>query len=164
MYLTKMGLNGDNRKKHVYYPSFVLNMSASKDQTDKVFQIRVGVEEDISNEPLCTYAENFLTKMLANSKECISRFSRMNGNWFLVHGQDRKGKRVALPLKDVTETQLREICNSYLASNEPADINICHNYYWRKDEILQKPKEFIDSLASDLNHLNYFFEMANNLN
>lgn len=163
MYLTKMGLNGDNRKKHVYYPSFVLNMSALKDQSEKIFQIRVGVEEDISHEPLCPFAKNFLTKIVINSGECITRFSQMNGNWFLVHGQDRKGKRVAIPLKDVTENQLKEICNSYLISNEPADINICHNYYWGRDDILKRPKEFIDSLASDLNHLSYFFELANKL-
>ena len=163
LYLTKTGLNGDNRKKHVYYPSFVLNMSASKDQREKIFQIRIGVEEDISNEPLCEYAKNFLAKMSLHSNECIKRFKDMKGSWYLVHGQDRKGKRTLIPLKDVNEAQLKEICNSYINSMEPADINICHNYFWGKDNVLNIPKEFMDSLASDLNHLSYFFELANKL-
>lgn len=138
-------------------------MSVSKDQIEKIFQIRVGVEEDIGHEPLCPYAGNFLARMVTNSNECTKRFSHMNGNWFLVHGQDQKGKREAIPIRNVTEQQLKEICNSYLISNEPADINICHNYYWGKDEILKSPKDFINSLAGNLNHLNYFFEMANKL-
>lgn len=158
LYLTRTGLGGNNRKKHVYYPSFVLNMSIRQDQ--KIFQVRIGVEEDISTEPLCDYAENFLRNLSNNSKECISRFNEMNGNWYLVHGQQRHDKRTEVPLKEISEEKLRQICMGYIKSKEPADINICHNYFWSSNSILNKPKEFINSLASDLNHLNYFFELA----
>ncbi|MCK6595012.1 MAG: phospholipase D-like domain-containing protein [Bacteriovoracaceae bacterium] len=158
LYLTRIGLGGNNRKKHVYYPSFVLNMSIY--QNEKYFQIRVGVEEDISTDPLCDYAKIFLKNLSLNSNECISRFKKMSGSWFLVHGQQSLGKRIEIPLKDVSEEKLKEICNSYLMTNEPADINICHNYLWSSESILNKPKDFISSLASDLNHLNYFFELA----
>lgn len=158
LYLTRIGLGGNNRKKHVYYPSFVLNMSIYQDE--KYFQIRVGVEEDISTDPLCDYAKIFLKNLSLNSNECISRFKTMSGSWFLVHGQQSLGKRIEIPLKDVSEEKLKEICNNYLKTNEPADINICHNYLWSSESILNKPKDFISSLASDLNHLNYFFELA----
>ncbi len=158
LYLTKTGIGGNNFKKHVYYPAYVLNMSVHKDI--KIFQIRVGVEEDISTEPLCYHAKIFLKNLLKNSTECIKRFNEMNGDWFLIHGQDRQKQRESIPLKDLSLEKLEQICNLYLLTENPADIAIGHNYYWGEDTILTKPTDFISSLASDLNHLNYFFELA----
>ncbi len=161
LYLTKLGLGGNNLKKHVYYPAFVLNMSVK--DNNKIFQIRTGVEEDISTEPLCEHAIILLENLKKNSSNCIERFKDLKEDWFLIHGQDRQNKRKEIPLDEITKSQLEDICTFYLNSKEPADIAIGKNYYWQDGSILTRPRDFVKNLADDLNHLNYFFELAHNV-
>ena len=157
LFITKQGIGGDNRKRHIEYPTFILSLGIEGESN--WFEIRSGVEEE--NMPkLCNHARHFLEEIRRNSDECVSRLHKMGKGWSIMHGDGKKDERKVVPVEAINKQVLLGIVEQYLSSGEVADFHVSRLYYAGVDNILKNPNELIDSLANDINELNYFFELA----
>lgn len=157
LFITKRGIGGDNRKRHIEYPTYILSLGIDGDRN--WFEIRSGVEEE--NTPrLCQHARHFLESIRQNIDECINRLHKMGKGWAIIHGDGKKDERKIVPAENLSKEQLLGIINQYLVSGDIADMHISRKYYKGEDDVLENTVVFIESLAKDLNELNYFFELA----
>lgn len=157
LFITKRGIGGDNRKRHIEYPTFILSLGVDGDRN--WFEIRSGVEEE--NTPkLCRHARHFLESIRSNVDECIVRLHKMGKGWSVIHGDGKKDERKILPVESINRELLLGLINQYLTSGQIADMHISRKYYKDEDNVLENTSELIESLANDLNELNYFFELA----
>lgn len=157
LFITKIGIGGDLRKRHIEFPTYILSMGI--DGADNWFEIRSGVEEENSTR-LCRHARHFLEQIKNNIDECVVRLNRMGKGWSIIHGDGKKGERVIVPVDKISKNQILIIINDYLTSGGIADFHISRKYYQGTDIVLDSLDDFIESLAKDLNELNYFFELA----
>lgn len=160
LWLTKKR-EGKNPIAHIGEPSFIVGMGKMSDR-GHWFEVRAGVEE--LNEPSLTpYGEALLRNMRDEIDVVITKFQQLGSKWLITNENNySNGMYAEYQANQMSKEILLNIIHKHLKRRKIADFHIVRRYFMNDpdDKKLLTSSKILDSIATDMNTLRYFFELA----
>ncbi|MCP4914988.1 MAG: hypothetical protein GY909_17860 [Oligoflexia bacterium] len=150
---------GLRKNTHIGEPSFIFGLG--KAENGKWFEVRSGIEE-LNESKLSDFGKAYFRNVLANIDEVISHYHALSGDWNITHENHHDQFPETIKANQISKEILQSLCNEYLRSEKISDIHLRKSYFLEdaNDKKTLLSSKIMDSLAEDMKHLNYFFNLA----